>query len=305
MPEGDSIFHLAGRLRSVLLHEVIVSAQSEVVSVPVELVRGATVLDIDARGKNLLVALSTGATLHVHLRMHGRVRVRERSSSEPSRVPTRMPGVRLAIATRHADVFFVDTPVTRLVATENVDEDRAIARLGPDPLGSEPFDDAAVAEALGRHADEELGVALLDQTIMAGVGNVLKSEAMFCSGADPFAPVRLYSTLLLQRIVRVAAAQLRNTTDPRVARFVARHGRMTRFNEGSMRGRGSPLWVYERSGKECFVCGDTIRMQRQGSPSPRSTYFCRSCQRPRTSPEDDLVPPAGVMPRWGDAPPRA
>ncbi len=261
-------------------------------------------LDIDARGKNLLVTLSTGATLHVHLRMHGRVRVRERSSSEPSRVPTRMPGVRLALATRSADVFFVDTPVTRLLASEKVDQDRALARLGPDPLGEAPFDARAVAEAFALHAGEEVGVALLDQSIMAGVGNVLKSEALFCSGADPFALVDLYPVAVLEEIVKVAAAQLRNTTDPRVARFVARHGRMTRFNEGSMRGRGSPLWVYERAGKECFVCGDTIRMRRQGAPSPRSTYACPTCQPTRSTRDAPIVAPPGVMPRWGDAPAR-
>lgn len=288
MPEGDTIFHLATSLRRVLEGRTIVSAYSGVVEVDEKQVVGASVEAVTSRGKNLLITLSTGTTLHCHLMMNGYVRAYRRSKEDAAGRPRRYGlSVRGAISTVHHDVVFYDTPVLRLLRTEKLDKDPKLARVGPDPL-REAIDPAALARELSSHPKRPLGEALLDQRVMAGLGNVLKSETMFCAGADPFAPVSAYTDSMLAEILATGAKLLETTTDPRVVRASSTGRRITRVTDASLRGRASRLWVYERAGRECFVCGSRIRVERQGLEK-RSTFWCPECQPPRTIAEAPLL----------------
>lgn len=289
MPEGDTIFNLATRLQKVLLGDhTLARAYSAVVEVDEHLVRGATVLDVTSRGKHLLVALSTGYTLHCHLGMYGRVKVIPRRPEDPPRKP--FGETRLILGTEEVDVIFHQTLTLRLVRSDRVSRSEPLRRLGPDPLREELDVPAVAARMLADHASIEIANALLDQRVLTGVGNVFKSEILFCAGADPFAPVSLFTEAMLEGILDISIRFLRANVDPRIARASLRHGRITRITDTSLRGRGARLWVYERVGKPCLICGSLIRVERQGL-GQRSTFFCRSCQPKRETSDAPLVPP--------------
>jgi endonuclease-8 len=128
------------------------------------------------------------------------------------------------------------------------------------------FDPRIARRRLRTRADLEIGVALLDQTVLAGVGNVYKSEVLFSAGVSPFAPVGELDDDALDRLIATARdLMLRN---------LGAGGRRT--TTGLLPGR---LWVYRRAGRPCRRCGTAVRRASQGEQA-RSTYFCPRCQGP-------------------------
>ncbi len=139
----------------------------------------------------------------------------------------------------------------------------ALARLGPDLCEPDADLDAVLARLARLVAHDgtvEVGDALLNQTVAAGVGNVYKSEACFACRLDPFTP-----------LADVA-------DDDRRALYATAH-RMLRANLGAgpRRTHASGLAVYGKPGRPCPRCGTPIRVRRQG-PHARATYWCPSCQ---------------------------
>jgi endonuclease-8 len=140
----------------------------------------------------------------------------------------------------------------------------ALQRLGPDLLASD-FDEA---EALGRlraAGDLEVADALLDQSIVAGIGNVYKSEVLFLERVNPFARVASLDDATLQRLLRTARRQMHRNVDTAERRTT--HG-----------AQRAALWAYDRAGQPCARCNTPIRRVLQG-PHARSTYWCPGCQR--------------------------
>ncbi len=276
VPEGDTIFRLAARLEHAIGGHTIEACESAIVEVRAAHVKGARVVRVEARGKHLLIGLSTGFTLHAHLRMEGAVHLYPRTpeSAKQKRL------CRLRLDTSEAIVTFVRVPTLRLVTTAKLDRDPTLRALGPDPL-AEGFDPEEAARRLSARGPTELAVALLDQRCMAGVGNVLKSEALFIARLDPFAEVGALPVEEVRRLVEIAAELLRLNTraspGPGRPRF-ALPKRVTRITSGALTGRGQGLWVYERGGQPCLVCGEKIERSEQWG---RSTYHCPSCQRRR------------------------
>jgi endonuclease-8 len=109
----------------------------------------------------------------------------------------------------------------------------------------------------------EIGAALLDQSRVAGIGNVYKSEVLFLCGLSPFTPVGALDDAALERVLATARREMRRNLDA-----VSR----------STRGAWGKHWVYRRSGRPCLRCGTVVERRMQGDP-PRSTYFCPRCQR--------------------------
>lgn len=163
-----------------------------------------------------------------------------------------------------------------------------LGKLGPDPL-HEDFDVATIVARIRQSPERPIGEILMNQQVLSGIGNVLKSEALFLAGADPFSPVSAYADAALHAIVTSAAHVLRTNAAPRPA-LDRKGGRATRRSDSTMRGDGSRLWVYNRSAAPCLICGTRIAMLPQGE-EVRSTYYCRRCQPPRDAPEVPLVPP--------------
>jgi endonuclease-8 len=148
-----------------------------------------------------------------------------------------------------------------------IDEHRLVDHLGPDLLDPQ-WTDAHKAEALRRltaSADTEIGLALLDQRIMAGVGNLYRCEVCYLLGVSPRTPVSAVADP--QRAVTLARTLLRRNAE--------------RPEQSTTRefGRGRQHWVYERAGQPCRRCGTTIRRVPQGDGVyARHVYYCPSCQ---------------------------
>ena len=155
-------------------------------------------------------------------------------------------------------------PVVELLTEREAKRHPSLASLGPDAITAE-FDPADARRRILRRADLPIGVALLDQRAMAGVGNVYKSEVLFLKRVSPFLTVGELGEEVLDALVAESHRLLLLNRENGVRR--------TSFGLDERR----RLWVYGRSGEPCRVCGTPIRMRRQGMDA-RSTYYCPSCQ---------------------------
>jgi endonuclease-8 len=277
VPEGDTLHRLARKLGPLL-----VGGEVARVSLPrrtdrTEGLTGTTITGVEARGKNLLIHFSSGLSLHTHLQMHGSWRV----------VPRPVVASRDVVAiveTKDVAAICVRAPVARLLRTRDIPKDLAFRDLGPDLLG-DTFDEDEALRRLARRAHMTLGEALLDQSALAGIGNVWKSELCFNLKLDPLAPVSSHTEDELRALVRLAREQLlENVIAPRRALPdpFERRGPM-RTARRDRRAGEARLSVYERAGERCFDCGSIIEMQRQGEMH-RSTYWCPGCQPRREKP---------------------
>lgn len=263
MPEGDSIHTLAARLRPVLVGAGLVSLRVPDGSGPPPR-PGAIIEAVEATGKYLRIRFAGRIELHVHLQMNGRWLLGTRDA--PPRYPAHLARVVLETPTHVA--VCLRAPVVRLVrVAADLAEPSAVvpadlAHLGPD-LCDPGADLAAAAARLATHASPaaELGDVLLDQRVMAGIGNVFKSEVCFACGVDPFRALGTVDDDLRARLVRTAAQQLRANVRP---------GRRRTVPVG--------LAVYGRERQPCLRCGALVRAARQGADS-RVTYWCPGCQR--------------------------
>jgi endonuclease-8 len=278
MPEGDTIFRLAARLREPLVGQGIVAARSHVAGVPEHHLRGATVEGIETRGKNLLMLLSNGLALHSHLKMTGSWRVfSARTNSRGARRPlAATPQLRVALATPAHDVLCLGAPVVRLLRIDRLAEDPRLSALGPDLL-AESFDGSLAVARLAALGDVTIGEALLDQRALAGIGNVLKSEVLFLQSIHPLRPVSSLSPEELHALVETARRVMRKIVTPGRGRTFALPGRVTRVSSEAWTRRGRELWVYERRGEPCYRCGARVESSMTRADG-RVTYWCPRCQ---------------------------
>jgi len=263
MPEGDTIWRAARALHAALAGKKALGFSSSLPAAAAAAQKlnllGRTIEVVEARGKHLLFRFSGGLVLHTHQGMHGVWRLQPRATA--ARWPR---SARAVIET--ADVVAVCSlsPVVELLSPTQAAAHPALSRLGPDLLGP-AFDPEAARRRLRARGDLEIGVALLDQTALAGIGNVYKSEVLFLCAVSPFARVRELDDTTLDGVVERAKDLMRRNTGPSRPRRVS----------GLAPGR---LWVYRRSGQPCLRCGTAIRRAVQGEQA-RSTYFCPDCQR--------------------------
>jgi endonuclease-8 len=261
MPEGDNVFRAATALRKALQGARVLrfDAADAMVRRAIEEkpLAGERIESVGARGKNLLVRFDDGRLLRTHLRMHGSwhlYRAGERWRRPPNHA-------RVAIETDSGFVAVCfDAPVVQL-GTHFVMRD--LEKLGPDAT-TDQFDAAEAARRLRSRPDLTIGEGLLLQRAMAGVGNVIKAEALFLCGQDPF-----------QRVGDVSDDRLAALIDAAHRLLVSNRESGPRASRNAL--TGSRLWVYDRSGKPCLRCGTTIAMRRQGALA-RSTYYCPRCQ---------------------------
>lgn len=262
MPEGDTIHRTAHTLRRTIGGRTLLSVDwGDRPGLPSDGdLAGRRVAGVEARGKNLLVWLSDGRCIHTHLRMTGSWHVYR--PGERWRKP-----VRRSVVALHTDEWVAvcfSAPVVRLLTEGRVERDDDLRHLGPD-LARTDVDLAEARDRLRSAGRLQIGVALMRQRLVAGVGNVYKSEILFLEGLDPFRRVAEHDDAELDRLLRRANQLL-----------LANLGggpRVTRLDR-----RGERLWVYGRSGRPCRRCETQLAMRRQGREG-RSTYFCPACQQ--------------------------
>jgi len=242
MPEGDALARAARRLQVLVGERVEVETPHPRAAVKQLAPRldGRRLEAVEAAGKNLLLRFEGGIVLRSHLRMSGRWRVQARGSQVLGR-----PWLVLRGAEREAVLW--NGPVLEL-------DDGAVRRLGPDILAKPPDLELIVAN-LRRDPNRELGDALLDQRLVAGIGNVWKAEALWHERVSPWRRVAETSDEEAQAILESA------------------HELMT----ASVERRRERRAVYRRAGRGCRRCGTPIESLGQGEQN-RTAYWCPGCQ---------------------------
>jgi endonuclease VIII len=244
MPEGDALHRAARRLQVLVGEELEVETPHPRAAVKQLAPRldGRRLEGVEAIGKNLLLRFEGGIVLRSHLRMKGRWRVFRRESQIFGTPWLVLRGKEHVGAMFNGAVLELDRGVAR--------------RLGPDILADPPDFDAMLARFRRESARRAVGDALLDQRLVAGIGNLWKAEALWHARVSPWRP-----------LAEVSNDELR-TTLQEAHRLM--HARL----EG-VPGRGH---VYRRKGRPCSRCGTAIRSWPQGDGA-RMAYWCPHCQR--------------------------
>ncbi|RIX27699.1 DNA-formamidopyrimidine glycosylase family protein [Amnibacterium setariae] len=257
MPEGDSVFRLAARLRAALDDGVLASADLRVPRHATADLAGRRVLAHDTVGKHLLQRFEGGLTLHTHLRLDGSWTVTREGRAVPRRV---QPDVRVRLTTTAGTTAWgIALPVVELVETR--DEGAVVGFLGPDPLRAD-WDEAEAVRRVAADPARPVLEAIRDQRNLAGLGNLWVNEVCFLRGVHPDRPVR---EVALEPLVRLAARMLRHS---------ATHPDAYQVTTGSKR-RGESHWVVGRAGRPCLRCGTTVVGRGE---HPGRTYWCPHCQ---------------------------
>ena len=258
MPEGDTIAYAAHRMRPVLegvVPQAITTPQARhrMDRWP-ERLAGRAVRAVDTHGKHLFLRFEGDLVLHSHLRMTGSWSV-YRDGQRWRRSPRR---AWLVLRARGHEVVEFDGPVLELMTEARTRTDPRVAALGPDIL-ADPFDADAFLHRLRRDDPTRgIGDALLDQRIVAGLGNMWKAEACWGAHVDPWRPVR--------EVTDAEAVAVLEAIRPRM-RAAAVSGPREHDGHG----------VYNRAGRPCRRCGALVRARGQGDDN-RTTFWCPGCQ---------------------------
>jgi endonuclease VIII len=269
VPEGDTVWLAAQRMHTALAGSTLRRGEFRLPQLAALDLTGSTVTEVVPRGKHLLIRLGDGRTLRTHFRMDGSWHI-----YRPGTKWRGGPGydVRVVLATDQWECVGYRLHDVEIVPT--ADEDRLVGHLGPDVLGPDWDLDEALRR-LRAQPDEQIGVAILDQRNLAGIGNLYKVETLFICRVHPWA--RVADVENLEAVV----------TKARTLMLANRH-HPEQSTTGSTR-RGEDHWVAGRKGKPCRRCGTPILLGEQGpTTQERVTWWCPTCQAAR-SPIDPLA----------------
>ena len=247
MPEGDSLHRAARRLQVLVGENVEVETPHPRAAVKglVKRLDGRRLEGVEAIGKNLLLRFEGGLVLHSHLRMSGRWRVERRGTVPPGR--SGKPWLVLRGAEHEAVLW--SGAVLELVTQ------CYLPRLGPDILGEPPDYETMLARLRAVPQERELGGALLDQRLVAGIGNLWKAEALWEARVSPWRRLDETGDDELLAVLEVA------------------HGMMRTSVNGARPSRP----VYRRKGRACPRCDAVVRSAPHGEHA-RTAYWCPGCQ---------------------------
>lgn len=267
MPEGHTVHRHARRQHDALGGRIIeASSPQGRFSAGAERLNGRVLEKVDAHGKHLFYRWDGGEILHIHLGLFGKFRLYREDAPPPS------SNARLTMRGGEATVYLSGPTVCEIIGPT---EEAAIrSRLGPDPLrnGSRNKNFGEFAEHLARRRIP-IGAALLDQRVIAGIGNIYRAEALFRAGIDPHLPA--------DRLSRDAAEALWSESSALLRRGV-KEGRIITVDladVGARRrsdlGPDERLYVYQRNGEPCRRCNTSIAMVEMAN---RRLWWCPGCQ---------------------------
>jgi len=275
MPEGDTIFRTARALGRALAGKPITGFRSTYPkltrfndSTPLA---GQIVVRVEPRGKWLLVHFSGGGTLATHMLMSGSWHIYRHGER------WQQPRANMRIVVENADYVAVGfrVPVAEMHTAQSLARDTRIPRPEIDVLSSE-FNAAEAQRRLLEHGNEEIADVLLHQDVMAGVGNVFKSEICFVTGIHPYCKVSALRQDQVQAVIaaarRLVAANVMEDSGDTIVTYGGRNRRTTHASDP-----GASLWVYGRKGEPCRRCATLVRRRIQG-PDARVTFWCPRCQ---------------------------
>lgn len=267
MPEGDTVWRQARDLRAVLEGQRLVSSDFRVPSFATVDFGGQLVSRVESRGKHLLMFVA-GHVIHSHLSMEGHWDIYP-APSGGRRARWRRPAftARVVLETEAATAVGFSLGTLEVMPEELVSD--AVGHLGPDLLGPD-WDAEEALRRLLAEPGRAIGVALLDQRNLAGIGNIYRNELCFLARVHP--ATRVTDVPELPRLVELAKRLLEANKD--------RPQRST--TGGPARGEAA-MWVYGLAGKPCKRCGSLIRHDTQADPAfpshaARDIYWCPRCQ---------------------------
>jgi len=275
MPEGDTIFRSARAMGRALVGKPITGFRS---TFPLltrfhddNPITGQTVDRVESRGKWLLIHFSGGATLATHMLMNGSWHLYR--TGERWHRPAR--DMRILLENHDYQAVAFTVPIARIYTAQALAREKRIPPANSDVLGDE-FDPTAAVARIRAHAEEEIGEVLLRQQVLAGVGNVFKSEICFVEGVNPFCRVASLTDVQIEALVgtarKLVAANVLEDSGNMIVTYRGQQRRTTHDAKPQ-----DSLWVYNRFGGECRRCGSTIRHRLQGADA-RVTFWCQSCQ---------------------------
>jgi endonuclease-8 len=275
VPEGDTIFRAARTLNRALAGQVVTRFETVLPHLnrvhddtPVT---GRTIEEVSASGKWMTIRFSGDLILLTHMLMSGSWHIyRPGETWQRSRYD-----MRIVIGTATFEAVAFKVPVAEFHTAESLANRPGFAALGPDVL-SASFDEQQAITNLRAQAEVEVAEALLNQRVMAGIGNVYKSEVCFACRVNPFRKVATLTEEELQGLIATARRFLAsNVSDTSGAGIVTYTGlrRTTRRADP-----GERFWVYGRRGEPCRRCRTPIESRKQGPPA-RVTFWCPKCQR--------------------------
>jgi len=274
MPEGDSIYRAARTLNPALAGETVTSFESALprlsrVQVDQGVV-GRTVEKVEARGKWLLMYFSGDLILLSHMLMSGSWHIYRPGETWKRR----RYEMRVVIGTPKILAVAFHVPVVEFHTADSLARRQGFKSVGPSTL-AENFDEPAVIARLRARPELEIGVSLLTQSLLSGIGNIFKSEICFACGINPFRPVADLTDDDLNCIVSTARKfMLANVTEAsgdKITTYVPMRRTTGRANVSER------LWVYKRTGEPCRNCGSAIVSRKQGFDA-RTSFWCPRCQ---------------------------
>src|SRR4051812_6944549 len=274
MPEGDTIFRAARTLHRALAgHEVVrfESVLPALTRVDEDApITGRTIERVAAAGKHLLMHFSGDLVLRTHMRMNGSWHI-YRPGERWQRARRDM---RIRISTDAFEAVGFNIPVAEFTSSRELSRHNELRRLGPDLL-SDDFRASDAVQRIRERGTVPIADALLNQRVVAGLGNVYKSEVLFMCRVNPFALVRDIGDEQLAAIVDTAQRVLRANVSEALAPMTTYSGFRQTTRRASPQER---LWVYGRARLPCRRCGTPVSVRKQGLDA-RLTYWCPECQR--------------------------
>ena len=258
VPEGDTVHLSAKGLNEALGGQLLTRTDFRVPAIATVDLSGSEVLEVVARGKHILFRIGGGVTLHTHYKMEGSWHLYRHG--QRWRGPAFQVRAILETAVRVAVGFRL--AITELLPTE--EEASVVGHLGPDVLGPD-WDPEEVLRRMSEHAERPIGDVLIDQSVIAGPGNVYRSEICFLRGLHPMTPLRQVEDL--PAVVRLTKRLME-----------ANRSTGNQITTGDTRA-GKSRWVYGRAGDPCRRCAAPVRRAESGpAGEERVIFWCPACQ---------------------------
>ena len=275
MPEGDTIFRTARTLGKALTGKPVTAFRSTYPNLtrvhddtPLT---GQLVSAVESRGKWLLIHFSGGATLATHMLMSGSWHIYRHGEK------WQKPRYDMRIVIENSDYIAVGfkVPVAEMHTPESLARHAKIPAPETDVL-DRAFDPVEVMQRILAHPNEAIADVLLQQGVLAGVGNVFKSEICFVTNIHPYCKVSALTAAQLKAVIsaakRLVGVNVLLDSGDTIVTYGGRQRRTTHESDP-----GASLWVYGRAGEPCRKCSEPVRRRIQG-PDARVTFWCARCQ---------------------------
>ncbi len=265
MPEGH-VLHRAARLQGKRFNgrEVAVESPQGRFAEGAARLDGQTLETIHAKGKHIFYRFDSGDSLHVHLGLFGKFRLNKPPFPEPS------PNCRVLMWTDENELHLAGPNQCRVLDPDEVQV--ALDRLGPDPIVNDPGDCDEFVRRIHKRKIP-LGRAIMDQAIIAGIGNVYRSELLFQIGVHPWRLCADTDPETLAQLWDHSVEELK--AGERVGKIITVDPIDVGAEKRSQLNRSERLYAYKRDGKDCRRCGSGIA---SADIDGRNAWWCPTCQ---------------------------